>query len=307
MAAPEGALQKLVQEIKDPRFLMHRVKNIVRNPEKREKLAAFMARFKERSADFQLNDKEAWLSKQITADGYAELPSLLNTTQCDQIVKYLLDKPAFNSYEDIYDADALETFFAPENAPENCPVARYHPDVVVHAPYVMDVVNNEMVLKLAEAHLGCKPQITSIGLGWSIAGQDRATHSQLFHRDCDDWKWIKMFIYLTDVTEASGPHEYVAGSHRQDMLTHKGRYTDSQVSNLFGEDRIKRLVGKAGTTIMEDTYGVHRGLMPKTQHRLMLTVQYSMGKTPYYPKEPPLSWRDYPDLDPYVNQYYVGD
>ena len=38
--------------------------------------------------------------------------------------------------------------------------------------------------------------------------------AQMFHFDLDRIKWLKFFIYLTDVKINSGPHVYVSGTHK---------------------------------------------------------------------------------------------
>jgi hypothetical protein len=74
----------------------------------------------------------------------------------------------------------------------------------------------------------------------------------LFHRDVDDFSFVKFFFYLTNVGASDGPHVCVLGSHRRapvlswrDRLTLR-RYTD------------------------EDTTCVHKGTTPTGNPRLLL-------------------------------------
>ena len=47
----------------------------------------------------------------------------------------------------------------------------------------------------------------------SYADRPEPKDAQLFHADFHDFKWLKLFVYLTDVTDRSGPHVMVRGSH----------------------------------------------------------------------------------------------
>ena len=44
--------------------------------------------------------------------------------------------------------------------------------------------------------------------------------AQEFHFDLDSIKWLKFFIYLTDVEANTGPHIYVKGTHnsKKDLI-----------------------------------------------------------------------------------------
>ena len=47
--------------------------------------------------------------------------------------------------------------------------------------------------------------------------------AQEFHFDLDSIKWLKFFIYLTDVEANTGPHIYVKGTHNSKKRFNKTR------------------------------------------------------------------------------------
>jgi hypothetical protein len=122
---------------------------------------------------------------------------------------------------------------------------------------------------------------------------------QNFHRDIDDLRFVKLFCYLTDVDEESGPHVYLPGSHRANKLTATGRYQEEEVYQAFGEPR--RFTGPAGLTFLENTYGFHRGLPVKSKPRLIFQVLYSLRPNGYGPKRPIGSRGTH---DRYINRVY---
>jgi hypothetical protein len=104
--------------------------------------------------------------------------------------------------------------------------------------------------------------------------------SQRWHRDePDDRHILKAFVYLRDVPQGAGPLSYVRGSHRdagrraQLPSTWDGygfRVSDEDVEQHFGADRVLTVPGDAGTIVVTDTRGYHRGGWAVDQERLVL-------------------------------------
>ncbi|MEI9982150.1 MAG: phytanoyl-CoA dioxygenase family protein [Aliidongia sp.] len=126
---------------------------------------------------------------------------------------------------------------------------------------------------------------------WAFAGRSEAKGFQRFHRDFDTPRFIKIFLYLTDVDLRSGAHVFVPGSQRSDKLR-LTRYIDNdEVEAEFGQDAMVAMCGPAGTCFLEDTYGIHRAGLPVDRPRLILSAQYNIWRSPYAPKAPPRARR----------------
>jgi hypothetical protein len=97
----------------------------------------------------------------------------------------------------------------------------------------------------------------------------------------DRIKWLKFFVYLTDVGPDNGPHSFVEGSHRSGevpaSLLQKGysRLTDDEVGATFSSDRFVEFVAPRGTVIAEDTRGLHKGKHVTRGDRLIFQMQFS--------------------------------
>tara|TARA_Y100001973_G_C5196046_1_gene334335 strand:+ start:806 stop:1681 length:876 start_codon:yes stop_codon:yes gene_type:complete len=126
-------------------------------------------------------------------------------------------------------------------------------------------------------------------------------HSQNWHRDREDFKLLKFFIYYNDVTEDSGPFEYVPESFcGGKMITNNGKsdYWDyasddenranpnPQELELCEKNRVT-FTGKTGDIIIVNNSGFHRGGFVKdgnnirvTSHALFIKPDAVMIKEP---------------------------
>ncbi len=141
-------------------------------------------------------------------------------------------------------------------------------------PYILSVVSG---------YLGCTPIHVQTNLWFSFAGeQDHKTlsrNAQFFHQDKEFVKFIKVFIYLNDVTTENGPHCYIEGSHIDELnqygIPYSTRLPDELVLSIYGEDKLRIVEGEAGTIIFGDTVAAHKGLLLKRGSRLMLQLEYA--------------------------------
>jgi hypothetical protein len=179
----------------------------------------------------------------------------------------------------------------------------YRSDQVMRAPHVVDIFNDPRLIDLIEEYLGCVPTLYSLNGWWSFpANQPELIYSQYFHRDIDDWRFVTLFLYLSDVDETTGPHQVVAGSHTLEGMntllkkaeaagrdTGKFNAADS-FADFWGEQfsqecerlfngEIFNAVGPAGTMYLVNTTALHRGLVPVASPRLVLWARYGLGPT----------------------------
>ena len=104
--------------------------------------------------------------------------------------------------------------------------------------------------------------------------------SQRWHRDPDDKKLVKVFLYLTDVMdEGAGPFKYVKGSHFGG--TWHGLFPQRPPAGFYPKPGAVETVvppedfvpcfGEAGTLIFCDTSGLHKGGYSTAKRRLMFS------------------------------------
>lgn len=238
--------------------------------------------------------------------GLSRLGQLLTAEQAAELRAYFLQKPV----HDPYSGDA--STFLPDSAERNpnSHITHHHPRDIVRAPYLFSIANRPDILAIVEGLLGCKPTLGYLATWWSYHTGNGAQQAEHFHRDVDDWRFVKLFIYLTDVGPDNGPHIYVAHSSNSPKLRQIRRFTDQEVTEAFGADRVIEMTARAGEGFLEDTFGIHKGQPVAKGARLIFQAVYSMYPLPYGPKAPVISAReavldDGSQPDPWINRLYL--
>ena len=172
---------------------------------------------------------------------------------------------------------------------KNFKVKLFDRDVDFERPLVR-ISLHPRVLALANHYMGMRSYLRVIDLWWDRPTTDPAAATQLWHRDFDDARCIKAFIYLNDVDADTGPFTYMPGTHMFGELADvvpgdgsKNRFSDAEMATAFDMQKAKIVTGQAGTVIFCDTYGFHRGVKPH-KDRLMSSFQY-VSRASKYPRD----------------------
>lgn len=157
-----------------------------------------------------------------------------------------------------------------------------------HNP-LLKLANDESLGDLLESYFEFKPKLYHHATYLNCPYSSQPQHSQLWHRDPEDFKVVKVFIYLTDVDESSGPFIYVPGSQprgRYSHLTppsrHPWRLQDHEVESVFPKEYWTLCSGAAGTVIVADTVGLHKGGFTISGYRGVAVFTYT-SSTPFQP------------------------
>jgi hypothetical protein len=168
---------------------------------------------------------------------------------------------------------------------------------VVAAPHSLAVATSPRILNIVQEYLGGPPTIVDICAWWTVPTVTEDYGAHIFHRDKDDFRACKMFLYMTDVGTEDGPHIFARFTHDPHFtrtfldekgLSHElmtslyegnGRHIAEQIPKIFG-DQIFEITGKAGTAFLESTYGFHRGKTAKRNRRGLFQVMYALMPYP---------------------------
>lgn len=306
IASPGQYLRKVRA---DRRYAIYDILPIVTDPPMRDRLAAMIAARRPRTPGFHPALEARDWCRTLETDGMTPPLPPIDPAVVADLRSYFENTPCQDPFRPHLG------WFRPDSPPSAESNMGYHGiDQILRAPHVLALFNQPRVLETAELYLGCKPLLDNIGCWWSwggesFGGREAAKGTQRHHRDLDSLRGFKIFFYLTDVDEDGGPHIFVKGSHRSRMLSTGRALTDAEVAAAFGTAGTMTMTGPAGSWFLGDTYGVHKGALPRRGRRLLLSAQYNVNRTPHGPRTPPLD-RNAPQvppgLDPFVNQIYVA-
>jgi len=149
---------------------------------------------------------------------------------------------------------------------------------------VAEVCLHPRILAVASTYLGacCRLCYANVWYNIPTAPDEPSIDSELWHRDHEDRNIVKVYVYLEDVDEQMGPLSYLRGTQPG------GAYGDvypvtSPAGSYPRAERLNERVpattaiscpGSAGTVILCDTAGFHRGGRSTTRPRILLTATY---------------------------------
>lgn len=128
---------------------------------------------------------------------------------------------------------------------------------------------SDQVVDTANAYLGLFSRLIYLDVWHNLprGPSEPAISSEFWHRDHEDVRLFKLFLYLTDVDSLSGPLEYMPGSQPGGeygslfpSLSPRGSYpSERELTNSIHQGNARRCTGPAGTLVLYDSSGFHRG------------------------------------------------
>lgn len=160
------------------------------------------------------------------------------------------------------------------------------PSLDINSP-IIGFCTQPALLSLVNNYLGMWGYLRSIDLWMNFpTTNESAKDTQMWHCDSDDDMNVKLFIYLCDVDETTGPFTFIPKTHPVGNLrvwptTDGGRATDEDMLSLVPEADWRLCTGPSRTAVLADTCGWHRGLKPTHKIRTLFTCQFTSQKCVY--------------------------
>lgn len=255
--------------------LLSRLIGIIRRPYRLQGARGVLGALRE--------DQLQRLVDRLRVRGYHKFDVKLPSELCDKLLNFALTQPCTPRARD---SDQQPTCAQPVVYDRKNPgaiVYDFSPGDLINYVDIQRLMGDESIIALAQEYLGSKPVLDTVNMWWMTAytNQPDSNAAQLYHFDMDHARWIKFFVYLTDVTPESGPHCFVAGSHRRDgipaHLLSKGytRLSDAEVSATFPPSDLLEITGPRGTILAVDTRGLHKGKPIVQGERLIFEMEFS--------------------------------
>ena len=238
---------------------------------------------------------------QLNTDGYAILDTKFDPEIVNELSTYFASAPCTLTSDQELNMDPEDRVVVDFANPL---AVKYSVDTnaVLMNATVRNMLLDRGLLQIAQEYLGSTP-IVDIVTAWYSFPSANPSHeaAQLFHFDLDRVRWLKAFFLLTDQTIETGAHVYIPGTQRDggissDLLA-KGyaRLEDQEVEAFYPKDTWKSMVAPAGSILLEDTRGLHKGISLKRDHRLMLQFEYAQTLFGHVPFLATVPLNDYQD------------
>jgi hypothetical protein len=196
----------------------------------------------------------------LKTNGYITFDNFLSQDEVKKIKNTLIEQEGYNTHVPKYSDQTLRKV-TPDY---EFNTLSYPPTSLLNMPMILNKIVDPYILSLSQAYLGCFPTLYSLNSWWHIyKGQIYGTQNN--HRDHDDFRFLALFIYLTDVDETTGPHVFYPG-------TQDGSESDKSIV----------ITGKAGTAILADTFAIHRGQPLQQGSRLVCWWRYGLNINAMY-------------------------
>jgi hypothetical protein len=140
-------------------------------------------------------------------------------------------------------------------------------------------------LKIANSYFRMCAKLRYYNVWYTFASTASARESQLWHFDREDNYILKVFLYLRDVNEGTGPFTYAPETHRKGARWNRQpeyslegnvrRSTDEQMDAVIPKNNWITATGTTGTIVFADTRGFHKGGEARDADRLMYTCMFT--------------------------------
>lgn len=238
------------------------------------------------------------LLNQLKTRGICNAPLQVDKKICEDIIAYFSEIPCYNNHV-AYSCDGVARPVA-----ETAKIANYgsyNLEQNLTAPHILELALHPRLLDLAGGYLGCIPSIYSINTFWSFPST-KIGHTQTFHYDQDDFRFVTVFVYWTGIEKSEGEFYFVERTHdfhevdkrirekrwarmisralrslgsAEDFRRVTRKRRNKTLPRLFPKE-VVCITGPAGTAIVVDTFGLHRGSLPRTQARLCTWIRYGL-------------------------------
>lgn len=232
--------------------------------------------------------KKLKISTKLDKFSFAYIDELLSSKDIKSLKNKTMNK---NNLNEIY---LSKKNFNYSNPPLNSKMGYVESIDLFSYNEVFKAASNPNLLAILDSYFGCEYFFDWAWAWWSYSNNKKNYGPQNYHRDYENFNFVKVFIYLTDVKKVSdGAHKIIAGSHKVNKLYDIRRYSDQEVSNFYSKDKQIKILGNKGTSFIANTFAIHKGNLPTTKDRLVLSLLYSVRPSRRSPKIPFLKLKSF--------------
>jgi Phytanoyl-CoA dioxygenase (PhyH) len=149
-----------------------------------------------------------------------------------------------------------------------------------------------VILNLVNAYLGMYVRLKAFNVWHNFPSSAPPRDLQLWHRDPPDRHLVKLFVYLTDVTDPAGPLAYNLGTHRLRSIKSRPRVfaaegtgalpsADEPTSVVVPRGKWLTTMGPKGTVVLADSRGYHMAVLARDRDRILYNCMFTSQASPF--------------------------
>lgn len=228
----------------------------------------------------QYHSSKVDIVNEVRTKGFFAIESVIPKSICQEVVEYALNTECYPRPAE-GDISALKSLPTP---PFKSARYDFSPDLrsIFDYQILQDLIFDPFIFDIAQKYFNGRPYLDPVELWWYFPYDKRDdAWAENYHFDMDSIKWLKFFINFEDINVANGPHCFIEGSHIAgavpNALLAKGysRLLDEEVLVAMKNHEERVFTVPAGSLLIEDTRGLHKGLTPDLGRRLLFSIQYS--------------------------------
>jgi len=166
-------------------------------------------------------------------------------------------------------------------------IYRFDANDIANSTEIQELIMDPFLIDVARNYLKSEPIFDFPAMWWSTAFLKEASGeaAQLYHFDLDRIKWLKIFFYITDVNENTGPHCYIEGSHlantkpKEILKRGYARIPDEDLEKYYSKEKFKTICAPAGAIFAGYTKCLQKGTPLKENFRLVLKIEINVRVT----------------------------
>ena len=143
---------------------------------------------------------------------------------------------------------------------------------------------SERMLDIVNTYLGMWSKLSYVDQWYTppLGSAADRLGSTRWHRDYNDQHLVKVFVYLVDVDEGTGPFEYIPGSARGGPYSEEWPWNPvaetypplDEFARRIPSDAVRTFTAPAGSMIFCNTSGFHRGGFATEKPRSLFVSNY---------------------------------
>ena len=246
----------------------------------------------------KLSDNYKKISDMINSNGYAVIKNFIDINTIKRI-KEELDSFNYFPVTDIYNLKNLKAIKETVKKPASVYGSNLTSKEIKKDSEVYKLINSDLIKQVSEINFRSKPIFVSAVSMYTFRKDintfsdiEKHMSAQHFHYDQSHLKFLKFFIYLSDIKQPSdGAHSFIIKTHESNLKLPKkkehfvkkslrvtgdniltGAINDNWINENFSKKDIIDHCYPEGTVIIENTTGLHRGNNCTTNSRQVLSI-----------------------------------